>query len=473
MEINFFFSKLFALIAAGSCLPIFFLRCWSRAVPLKKIKPKLWTAWLGTIFGVIALLLASESALAAPCDLRSSPPPFIRHDLTNSYCELCGYGYVTVIVSNSYEEVDMVDMTVVENLLNSGLTFDPTAPNPVTYRVNGGASQVGLAPTLSGVNDSTLTWTSAQIPALSRLEYDPLPHHPPYTTITDITITFAVTRAGALTQEGLVSADRSIQASLTYDTDGAVDCFPGSTTVSTGLDTLTLNEPNPDVFKRGRNMDASQGNWTSTVYGNVDDDIIWRIQVNNVAGTADLQDLRFDDLMQDGSLDINYACPTYSAAASVTGNNGIDPGGGGCVPAGNTISDFDVDNPFGNPNNDSPDIVDVPQGGSAYIYLVGKIRSAPDGSCTYHRTNTVSDVQWGCEDDSPPAGGIFQTSDGDSPGSDTTTLYTRYGERDTLSVERRLTGTNTSQPVGSKGTMTIIIRNNTGGSVKNITMTDV
>ncbi|MGD8891385.1 MAG: hypothetical protein PVF94_00005 [Desulfobacterales bacterium] len=473
MEEYFFFYKLVALIATGSCLSVFFLWCWSHIVPLKKTKPKLWVAWLGTIFGVIALLSASEAALAAPCDLRSSPPPFIRHDLTNSYCELCGYGYVTVIVSNSYEEVDMIDMTVVENLLNSGLTFDPTAPNPVTYRVNAGASQPGLAPTISGANGSTLTWTSAQIPALSRLEYDPLPHHPPYTTITDITITFAVTRAGALTQEGLVSADRSIQASLTYDTDGAVDCFPGSTMVSTGLDTLTLNEPNPDVFKRGRNIDASQGTWTSTVYGNVDDDIIWRIQVSNAAGTADLQDLRFDDLMQDSSLDINYACPTYSAAAAVTGNNGVDPGGGGCVPTSNTISDFDVDNPFGNPSGDSPDIVDVPQGGSAYIYLVGKIRSAPDGSCTYSGTNTVSDIQWGCEDDSPPAGGIFQTSDGDSPGSDTTTLYTRYGERDTLSVERRLTGTNTSQPVGSKGTMTIIIRNNTGGSVKNITMTDV
>jgi uncharacterized repeat protein (TIGR01451 family)/fimbrial isopeptide formation D2 family protein len=470
VEVIFFFNR---LIAASRYLLVFFLRCWLRAVPLKNTRSKLWAAWLGTTFGVIALLLASEAALAAPCDLRSSPQPFIQHDLTSSYCELCGYGYVTVIVSNSYEEVDIIDMTVVENLLNSGLTFDPTAPNPVTYRVNGGASQAGLAPTLSGVNDSILTWTSAQIPALSRLEYDPLPPHPPYTTITDITITFAVTRESALTQEGLVGADRSIQASLTYDTDGVVDCFPGSTTVSTGLDTLTLREPNPDVTKRGRNVDANQGSWTSTVYGNVDDDVIWRIQVSNTAGTADLQDLRFDDLMQDGSLDINYACPTYTAATNVTGNNGVDPGGGGCVPASNTISDFDVDNPFGNPGSDSPDIVDVPQGGSAYIYLVGKIRSAPDGSCTYSRTNTVSDIQWGCEDDSPPAGGIFQTSDGDNPGSDTTTLYTRYGERANLSVERRLTGTNTSQPVGSKGTMTIIIRNETGGSVKNITMADV
>jgi len=470
MEEFFFFNK---IIASGCCLLVFFLRCRSRVILPKKTGSKPWGAWLGTAFGVLALLLFAESVSAAPCDLRSSAPPFIRHDLTNSYCELCGYGYVTVIVSNPYEEVDMIDMTVVEDLRNSGLTYDPSAPNPVTYRVNSGAAQVGGAPTISGTNNSTLTWTLAQIPALGRLAYDPLPLFPPYTVITDITITFAVTREGILTQEGLVSADRDIRASLTYDTDGVVDCFPGSTTVSTGLDTLTLREPNPDVFKRGRNIDASQESWTSTVYGNVDDDVIWRIQVSNAAGTAALQDLRFDDLMQDGSLDINYACPTYTAATAVTGNNGVAPGGSVCVAAGNTISDFDVDNPFGNPGSDSPDMVDVPQGGSAYIYLVGKIRSAPDGSCTNNRTNTVSDIQWGCEADSPPAGGIFQTSDGDNPGSDTTTLYTRYGEIANLSVERRLTGTNTAQPVGSKGTMTIVIRNTTGGSVKNITLADV
>jgi len=52
-------------------------------------------------------------------------------------------------------------------------------------------------------------------------------------------------------------------------------------------------------------------------------------------------------------------------------------------------------------------------------------------------------------------------------------LYTLYGERAPLEVERRLTGTNTSQPVGSKGTMTITIRNRTGGTVKNITLRDV
>lgn len=143
VEIIFFFKR---LVTASRYLPVFFLQCWSRFTLLKKTRSKLWTAWLCTTFCVAALLLPSQAVLAAPCDLRSSPQPFIQHDLTNSYCELCGYGYVTVIVSNSYEEVDMINMTVVENLRNSGLTFDPTAPNPVTYRVNGGASPAGSAP---------------------------------------------------------------------------------------------------------------------------------------------------------------------------------------------------------------------------------------------------------------------------------------------------------------------------------------
>ncbi len=69
--------------------------------------------------------------------------------------------------------------------------------------------------------------------------------------------------------------------------------------------------------------------------------------------------------------------------------------------------------------------------------------------------------------------GITQTSTGIVP-DDTAAFYSRYNDNHpVLSVERRLTGTNTSQPVGSKGTMTIVIRNNSGGSVKNIHLADV
>jgi uncharacterized repeat protein (TIGR01451 family) len=44
MKEFFFFNKLIALIAAGCCLPVFFLRCWSHVAQLKRTRSKLWTA---------------------------------------------------------------------------------------------------------------------------------------------------------------------------------------------------------------------------------------------------------------------------------------------------------------------------------------------------------------------------------------------------------------------------------------------
>jgi hypothetical protein len=92
---------------------------------------KLWTKLIIAAFGALALLLPPETALAATCEVKNNAPPFISHDLTNSNCELCGYGYVTIVIANS--------------------------------------SQPGLAPSISG-DYPTLTFTSAQIPAHGLLE---------------------------------------------------------------------------------------------------------------------------------------------------------------------------------------------------------------------------------------------------------------------------------------------------------------
>ena len=155
---NFFFFN--ELISAVCCLEVFFRRCRSRVVLLQKTRSKFCAAWLGAAFGVLALLLVAGAASAAPCDIKNNAPPFIRHDLTDSYCELCGYGYSTTIVSNPYRGVDMTDMALVENLRSFGLTCDPSAPMPVTYRV-------------SGANGSIPTWNATQIPDFGRLEDQP------------------------------------------------------------------------------------------------------------------------------------------------------------------------------------------------------------------------------------------------------------------------------------------------------------
>jgi uncharacterized repeat protein (TIGR01451 family)/fimbrial isopeptide formation D2 family protein len=416
---------------------------------------------LGT--GLAVLFLAASAAFAAPCDIKNNAPAFVAHDLAGanaSYCELCGYGYVTVDIANPYSGATMTGMTVTENLGSSGLTYDPTAPTPIRYSVNGGPLFAGAAPTISG-GGAMLSWTAAQIPALASLASDPRPG----VSAETISITFAVRRIA--NPEGLVSANRTIQANLTFGNDSG--CFDSPQNI---VDTLPLREPGPAVTKTGWNYDANQreGSRSNPVYGNNNDDVIWRIDVNNT-GLAGLQDLRFDDVMQANNLVINYACPTAASANAIAANNGVLPGGSPCVVATNNISNFIVTNPFGDMavSFDGYE-VDVAAGGTASVYLVGKISA--DGSCVSSKTNTVSGVQWGCGAQAP-AGGITATSTGTTPNPAVATLYTLYGQRAPLTVQRRLTGINTAQPVGSKGMVTITVTNNSGGTVKNIKLTDL
>jgi hypothetical protein len=137
---------------------------------LKKTMLTRWAAWIG---GALALLLAAGASSTAPWDIKNNAPPFIRHDLTVSYCELCDYSYVTIIIFNSYDGVAMTVMWAVENLGHSGLTLDPSALTRVTYRVDGGPQLVGLGPSFSGSSGPILTCTSICIPALGSLEYHP------------------------------------------------------------------------------------------------------------------------------------------------------------------------------------------------------------------------------------------------------------------------------------------------------------
>jgi len=419
---------------------------------------------LGTSLTI--LFLAVSAAIGAPCDIKNNAPSFIAHDLTGnvatsaSYCELCGYGYVTVVIANPYSGATMTGMSVTENLGSSGLTYDPTAPTPIRYSVNGGPLVAGAAPVISG-GGSVLTWTPAEIPPLASLASDPRPG----VSAETIAVTFAVRRVN--NPEGLVSANRTIQANLTFGTDSGCADSPQNV-----VDTLPLREPVPAVTKTGWNYDANQreGSRSNPVYGNNNDDVVWRIDVNNT-GLAGLQDLRFDDVMQANNLVINYACPTAASANAIAANNGVLPGGSPCVPASNTINAFVVTNPFGNIGV-SPDgfEVDVNAGGTASLYLVGKITA--DGSCVSSKTNTASNVQWGCQAQ-PPAGGITTTSTGRTPAAAVATLYTLYGQRANLNVQRAITGINTAQPVGSKGMVTITITNGSGGTVKNIQLTDL
>ena len=76
------------------------------------------------LLGVIGILLISVTAQADPCDTKTGVP-FIQHDLSNSYCELCGYGYITVVVRNPYS-----------------YTFDTTLPLPYDPPIPGATMTV-------------------------------------------------------------------------------------------------------------------------------------------------------------------------------------------------------------------------------------------------------------------------------------------------------------------------------------------
>ncbi len=435
-------------------------------------KGLIWGNIFAVFMGFWGILLLAEIAQAAPCDPKTGDP-LITHDLSVSYCELCSYGYVTIVITNPYEGADMTAMTVTENLGSSGLTFYNSPTVPVTYRVNGAGWIIGNDPDVTGANGNTLEWASSHIPALSELEYNSSPWG-----VSTIEIRYPVSRHSNVGDEGLVGEDLDdILVELTYTASYVEDsttyyCANG-VTVDSGYQILDLREPDPDVEKQGRNADAGQGSgeYSDDVYGNNNDDVIWRIRVRNT-GDADLQDLRFDDLMGSGNLDINYICPSESAATDVVNNNGTAPGGSPCEVFTNVEDDYDVDNPFGNPNNDSGDTIDVSQGTSAYIYVVGKVES--NASCYTTTTyNTVSDVQWGCEGEGS-AGGIPATSSGSSPGTDSTTLST-YSDHATTEpdIEVQYIGINSAaQPAGARGRLRIIIQNQTGGTIKNLHLRD-
>ncbi len=427
---------------------IFGMSAWSQIVP--RIRGYLRVILtLGFMLG-FGLLLPAATALASHPNCTDDPSTFniISHDFAASYCELCGIGEIHIIVTNDTAQ-PFTNVTITEDLGASGLEYIAG-----TTTFNGSATG---DPSITG---SVLTWTPAEMPELASLD-KAQNHNTPRT----YEIVFQV-RSITGTEEGLVSASRLIEATVSFDYERCNSTLYPRTTDSTGQELLPLREPVPSVTKAGRNVDAAQGGYSDPVYGNTNDDIIWQIEIGN-GGLAAMQDLKFNDLMTAGNMSVNYACPTEGTALAVANNNGALPGGSPCVVASNSITDFAVDDPFGNPGNDEPGaFVDVPAGGVARVYLVGKITS----SCN-NQTNTASGIEWGCEVNSPD-GGITNTSTGASPGTASATLETLVTNSG-LQIQRQITGTNTAQPVGTKGTITITITNNTGGTVKNIQLNDV
>jgi len=407
------------------------------------------------------LFLLPVSVAEAVCTPSLSGDSFIQHDLANSYCELCGVGEVRIRVRNPRgNNDDMSDIVVTEDLGVTGLTYVPGSTSFVGFNV---APPAPFEPVVSGVNGRTLTWT---FPPGFVLEGSSGMGNQE-----EIEIRFQVRRHASLDEEGLVSVNRNVTASVEF----TPSCEPTIPHTDSDTDELPIRQAVPFVTKQGRNRDAGQGGYSDPVYGHFGDDVLWRLRVEN-RGQAGMQDLRLDDSMLPAdNFDVNYACPTTASALAVADANGTAPGGSPCVPIapGNLLPDFAVDDPFGNPGNDQPGaFVDAPAGSQADIFLVGKIIS----NCVGPRTNTVTDVQWGCEVDAPDGGITVPATTGGSLPSFRTTdsaVLSNVSTPSGLTVQALVTGTNTAQPVGSKGTVRLVIRNQSGSTVKNLKLRDI
>ncbi|WP_444900438.1 isopeptide-forming domain-containing fimbrial protein [Microbulbifer sp. VAAC004] len=399
-------------------------------------------SWNNALVGLVLLciyiaLFSPQARADHNCPSSPDNPAsfnILDHSYSNSWCELCGDGQVTIrivvpsIRSGFMGTQHIENIVVTENLGTSQLEYIPGSTT-----VSSGA--VLSEPTVSG---TTIRWDQNDLSALAARNES-----------TTLWITFGV-RSRADREEDLVNNNRTINASASFD-------YCGDSETDYDSMELAIKEPLPSVDKRGRNIDAGQTNYTNNVYGNINDDVIWRIAISN-AGDADMQDVRFDDLMTNPNMDINYACSSESAAQAIANNNGSNPGVSGCVSASNNINNFELNGSFSGGSGRT----DVPANSTLNIYLVGKVNtSCSDG------TNTVSDIQWGCEiDDDTGVGGISSPAVGSGPGSDSEAMYARVA--DALDITQAITGTNLNQPLGSAGFVTITINNQTRGSVKDI-----
>jgi large repetitive protein len=380
-----------------------------------------------------------------------------------SYCELCGIGEVRLLVANA-GGISLTNVNIVSDLLASGLTYAGTTQIELSFDgTTFGAPIAANGPVLSGANNQILTWSPAEIAQLNQLDspFAALPPNP-----VSIRFIFQVRRntAQGFTEQGLVTdalISRNIEARSTYD---LICGGPTQNTIS-NLFELPIRQPVPITTKLGRNVDAAQsvGNYAATVFGHVDDDIIWRVQVNN-SGLADMQDLLIDDSIT-GNFDINFVCNSEAAATAAAG--GAAPGVN-CVSAGGgvrtSVLNFEVDDPFGNPANDEPTtFVDVPTVGDGFIYYVGRIRQ----QCS-NQTN-AADIEWGCEVQGPDGGITVPGSTGGITPANTIASSANMSANvvaSGLAVTVNMTGSNQAQPLGTKGVVTVVIANNTGGTVR-------
>ena len=203
------------------------------------------------LLGLAALLATAEPASAqvpSTCPPQLGTEALVDHDFSVSFCELCDIGTVSIVVDNPFDPFDDLDfsaLVISEDLRASGLTYVPFTTSFTGVNV---AAPPVVEPAVSGPNGSFLTWTvepSFVLEARLGSSNDE-----------SLILEFDVRRHATVGEEGLVTANRSIESGLEL----TPSCAPGDRFATTsGLGVLPLNEPVPVIVKSGRNVDAGQG----------------------------------------------------------------------------------------------------------------------------------------------------------------------------------------------------------------------
>ncbi|MBW2710241.1 MAG: DUF11 domain-containing protein, partial [Deltaproteobacteria bacterium] len=336
----------------------------------------------------------------------------ISHAAT-SYCEFCGDGVVSITVQNP-TGAPLTNISLLEDLQASGLVYISG-----TTTIN---ALPAVDPSIAGPVNELLTWNLPDLPAGNHV------------------ITFGVRSS---TAENLITAVRDIIATVDFD----LSCLAATQSVNTGQFEVPIRQPLPNVFKDARNYDAGQTapGYTDPIYGNENDDVIWRVNVQN-AGLANMQALLINDAIQisppNNNFSINFICPDEASA------NSTDPFGNAADP----------DDVLASSNN-------------AFIFYVGRILD------DHIAVTNDSNVSWGCEADSSGGGSITvpASTGGFTPSvviADTGDLSTTVNPAG-LQITQTVTGSNTGQDLGSKGLVTVTINNQTGGTVTNVELENI
>ncbi len=384
-----------------------------------------------------------------------------------SYCELCRTGTVELEVRNEGAS-DLYDLFITEELAGSGLEYVP-GTGFVTFE---GGAPIALEPVVSGTQ---LIWDTSNLGALisSLRPGEPQLFSDLNGTPSELVLSFDL-RSSKPNPEDLLTDSRQITALAQFD----LFCGdPGRPPVS-DVFTVPLRQPQPTVDKQGRNYSARQSDaqYSDSVFGGTDDVLVWRVDVQNsgITSSADLEDLLVNDTIG-GNFNLRYICPneaaaTAMAAALETAFFASSPAPAPVAPCIDyaTANPLDVDDPFGNPENDEPGTsIDAEQGESAFIYYVGEILAF----C--QNWSNDANIEWGCQN-SPAPGGVNDSTPGvvnsdDSDGAIMSTQVSPSG----VSVTQTVTGVNTAQPVGTKGIVTIDIENLSGGTIRNLVLEDI